>query len=87
MLVGLNVDKTVHGLSEYGDNAKGLTDKEKFELFLSSISISINSNDFDNQVFYDQARFFIEAIKRDKLRIRKTYNPNHAKLYIFKMKE
>ncbi|WP_278533066.1 helicase-related protein [Dehalococcoides mccartyi] len=87
VLVGLNVDKTVHGLTEYGDTTKGLTDKEKFELFLGSISKSINSDDFDNQVFYDQARFFIEAIKQDKLRIRKTYDPNHAKLYIFKLKD
>jgi len=87
VLVGLNVDKTVHGLIEYSDNTKGLTDKEKFEQFLGSVSKSINSDDFDNQVFYDQARFFIEAIKRDKLRIRKTYDPNHAKLYIFKMKD
>jgi superfamily II DNA or RNA helicase/HKD family nuclease len=87
VLVGLNVDKTVHGLTEYGDTTKGLTDKEKFELFLNSISKSINSDDFDNQVFYDQARFFIEAIKKDRLRIRKTYDPNHAKLYIFKLKD
>ena len=87
VLVGLNVDRTVHGLSEYSDNTKGLTDKEKFEQFLNSISKSINSDDFDNQIFYDQARFFIEAIKQDKLRIRKTYDPNHAKLYIFKMKD
>ena len=52
VLVGLNVDKTVHGLIEYGDSVKGLTDKEKFEQFLSSISKSINSDDFDNQTFY-----------------------------------
>src|SRR4030042_4858040 len=48
VLVGLNVDKTVHGLTEYGDTTKGLTDKEIFEQFLSSVSKSINSNDFDN---------------------------------------
>jgi len=33
VLVGLNVDKSIHGLIEYGDNTKGLTDKEKFEQF------------------------------------------------------
>ena len=87
VLVGLNADKTIHGLIEYGDATKGLTDKEKFEQFLKSISTSINSDDFDNQTFYNQARFFIEAIKQDKLRIRKTYDPNHAKLYIFKIKD
>jgi len=87
VLVGLNVDKSVHGLIEYGDVSKGLTDKERFDRFLNSISKSINSDDFDNHVFYEQSRFFIEAIKNDTLRIRKTYDPNHAKLYIFKLKE
>ena len=35
VLVGLNVDKTVHGLTEYSDNTKGLTNKEKFECTIS----------------------------------------------------
>jgi len=87
VLVGLNVDKTIHGLLEYGDNTKGLTDSEKFERFLDSTSKSINSDDFDNEIFYNQARFFIDAIKDGNLRIRKTYDPNHAKLYIFKIKD
>ena len=87
VLVGLNVDKTIHGLLEYGDNQKGSTDKEKFEQLLVSASKSINSNDFDNQEFYNQAKFFIDAIKQDRLRIRKTYDPNHAKLYIFEIKD
>jgi len=87
VLVGLYVDRTVHGLLEYGDNTKGLTDGEKFEQFLNSTSKSINSNDFDNEVFYKQSTFFIDAIKDGRLRIRKTYDPNHAKLYIFKIKD
>jgi hypothetical protein len=87
VLVGLSVDKTIHELAEYCDTTKGLTDKEKFEQFLNSVSKSINSDNFDNQIFYDQTRFFIEAIKQDKLRIRKTYDPDHAKLYIFKLKD
>ncbi len=87
VLVGLNVDKSVHGLVEYGDNTKGLTNRERFEQFLTSVSKSINSDDFDNEAFYDQARFFIQAIKQEKLRIRKTYDPNHAKLYIFRLKD
>jgi ERCC4-related helicase/HKD family nuclease len=86
ILVGLNADKTVHGLTEYGDTAKGLTDKDKFERFLISISRSINTDNFDNEEFYKQSLFFIEAIKQDRLRIRKTCDPNHAKLYIFKLK-
>lgn len=87
VLVGLNVDRTVHGLLKYGDNTRGLTESEKFERFLESTSKSINSNDFDNELFYRQARFFIDAINEGRLRIRKTYAPNHAKLYIFKIKD
>ncbi len=32
-------------------------------------------------------RFFIELIKNNRLIIRKTYEPNHAKLYIFKLEQ
>ena len=87
VLVGLNVDKTVHGLIEYAEDVEGLTDKNKFENFLKSVSISINSDDFDNQEFYEQIKYFLDLIKNDRLRIRKTYNPNHAKIYIFKIKD
>ena len=87
VLVGLDVDKTIHGLVEYGDNTKQLTDREKFERFLKSISKSINTDDFDTPDFYEQVKFFLSLIKQDKLIIRKTYDPNHAKLYIFKIKD
>jgi len=32
-------------------------------------------------------RFFVELIQEDRLLIRKTDYPNHAKLYIFKLEE
>ncbi len=48
---------------------------------------SISSLKSISVIRYDQARFFIEAIRQDKLRIRKTHDPNHAKLYIFKIKD
>jgi len=87
VLVGLNVDQTIHGLTEYGDNTKHLSDGERVQRFFDSVERSINSNDFDNQRFYEQVNFFIDLIKKDKLIIRKTYKPNHAKLYLFKLKE
>ena len=83
ILVGLNADQTIHGLVEYADNTKGLSDKEKFVRFLKSISVSINSDNFDTQHFDQQIKFFINLIKQDRLKIRKTYDPNHAKLYLF----
>ncbi|MBI1833355.1 MAG: DEAD/DEAH box helicase family protein [Candidatus Andersenbacteria bacterium] len=87
VLVGLNVDRAVHGIVEYGDQTKNLTDRERFTRFLESVSRSINSNDFDTEDFYTQIKYFLHLIKDGRLRIRKTYNPNHAKLYIFKIKD
>lgn len=86
VLVGLNVDKQGYGLIEYG--AVGKIDGNKHQLlFKDSIIKSINSDEFDTKEFYEQARFFIQAILDNKLVIKKTREPNHAKLYIFNMKD
>lgn len=87
VLVGLEVDKTVYGLLEYASSIKGVSDEEKILRFLQSVKNSINGDLFDNKEFYEQAKFFIELINQDRLIIRKTYAPNHAKLYIFKLSE
>ena len=85
VLVGLNVDKTNYGLTEYAEKFHNLSDEERINRFFESIKKSINSEDFDNKDFYEQARFFIELIMQNKLIIRKTFKPNHSKLYIFKL--
>jgi len=86
VLVGLNVDRQAYGLIEYG--AIGKLDGNKHQLlFKESIINSINSDEFDTKEFYEQAKFFIQAIIDNKLIIRKTREPNHAKLYFFKMKD
>lgn len=87
VLVGLNVDKTNFGLLEFADQDKQLSDEERSYKFLQSVKKSINSEDFDTQEFYQQVRFFIKLISDGKLIIRKTYNPNHAKIYLFKLEE
>lgn len=88
VLVGLNVDKGIHGLIEYSDENYGeLCGYEKAELFLKSIKRSINSKDFDTREFYEQVPFFISLIENGRLTIKKTQDPNHSKLYFFKLKE
>jgi HKD family nuclease len=86
ILVGLNVDKITYGLIELADGDSNISDQEKLDLFFKSLEISINSDDFDTREFYEQVKFFINLIKENRLIIRKTYKPNHAKLYIFKLK-
>lgn len=87
VLVGLNVDNTIHGLIEHSTESKSLSDDERQNNFFESLKKSINTDDFDNKEFYEQCRFFIKMILEDRLIIRKTYEPNHAKIYIFKLEE
>jgi len=87
VLVGLNVDKTLYGLIEYEDQNRELTEREKIEKFFDSITKSINSDEFDTEEFYKRVKYYLNLIKDDKLRIRKTLEPNHAKLYIFNIKD
>ncbi len=88
VLVGLNVDKLNYRLIEYADpddQSGRLSNEEISHKFFDSIKKSINTEKFDTQEFYEQVRFFVELIKNDRLIIRKTFHPNHAKLYIFKL--
>ncbi|MFZ3105614.1 MAG: DEAD/DEAH box helicase family protein, partial [Smithella sp.] len=85
-LVGLNVDRFNHGLIEYAETDQS-SDEEKTYKFFESIKKSLNTEYFDTEEFYQQVRYFVDLIKSDKLIIRKTYEPNHAKLYIFKLEQ
>ncbi len=87
VLVGLNVDKTNSGLLEFDEQNNQLSDEGRCSKFLDSVKESLNSEEFDTEEFYEQVRYFINLIREDKLIIRKTYNPNHAKLYLFKLDE
>ncbi|MBI4652089.1 helicase [Candidatus Desantisbacteria bacterium] len=87
VLVGLNVDKTNFGLLEFADQDSRLSDEDKTYRFFQSIKKSLNTENSDTKEFYEQVKFFIQLIRDDNLIIRKTYNPNHAKLYIFKLEE
>jgi superfamily II DNA or RNA helicase len=83
ILVGLDVDFLNRDLVEHAYRSNQ-SDEAKLNGFFNSIRKSINSDSFDSKEFYEQVRFFINLIQNDKLLIRKTYNPNHAKLYLFK---
>src|SRR3989344_3487271 len=86
VLVGLSVDHSNFGLIEFSENEQ-LSDEEKVYKFFESIKKSLNTENFDNKEFYEQVKFFIDLIQKDKLIIRKTYKPNHAKLYLFKLEQ
>jgi len=90
ILVGLEVDNLISGMTVECINAKekkGLSIRDIENNFINSIRKSLNSDDFDRQEFYEQIDFFIDLIIEDKLIIRKTKKPNHAKLYIFELED
>ncbi|MCS7243758.1 MAG: phospholipase D-like domain-containing protein, partial [Candidatus Calescibacterium sp.] len=88
ILVGLSIDRGIHGIYEISkkqDSTHRLSiDKIKEDLF-NSLRIAFTHKDMDRKDLYDQIDFFVNLLKERKIVIRKTKNPNHAKLYLFKM--
>lgn len=97
ILVGLNVDNGIQKIVEFGVKEPS-TRKEKERLgyikpskeqhiddYIQSIKKSFNHKSFDTKEFYEQVTFFLKMIQEEKLIIRKTVDPNHAKLYIFEL--
>lgn len=83
ILVGLNVDRSNLRLIEYPETDESLSDEDIRENFLRDIKKSLEFDDFDVKEFYDQVKFFITQIMENRIVIRKTHKPNHAKLYLF----
>lgn len=82
ILVGLNIDKQNNHLIEYALSDPTASDNEHISRYLKDIRVTLNGEDFDNQTFYEHISLFVKMIRDDRLLIRKTREPNHAKLYI-----
>ncbi len=87
ILVGLQVDKYLSDIVEVENKDDSKSREEHFTQFIKSLGIAINNAEMDNEEFYNQIEFFIKLLEDDRLIIKKTLNPNHAKLYLFKVKE
>ena len=85
ILVGLQVDKYLSGIVEVENADDSLSREEHFTQFIKSLGHAINNAEMDNEEFYNQIEFFIKLLEEDRLIIKKTLNPNHAKIYIFKL--
>lgn len=83
ILVGLNINQSNFRLIEYAEEIEELTGEEIIESFFGDIKKSLTHDDFDTKEFYEQVKFFIDLINKNRLIIRKTYKPNHSKLYLF----
>lgn len=88
ILVGLQVERHLSSvIVEMENNDNSLSTEEHFTQFMKSLGYAINNAEMDNEVFYNQLEYFIKLLEEDRLIIKKTINPNHAKIYIFKLEE
>ncbi|MGM0498571.1 MAG: SNF2-related protein, partial [Bacteroidota bacterium] len=87
LLIGLQVDKVLNSVVEHGKQEESLSQEDIFQQFLMSMGKAINNEELDNEAFYNQVSFFLELLEKGNLQIRKTLDPNHAKLYLFKYNE
>ena len=86
ILVGLQADRNLGVLVEHGRD-QNHSDNEAAEQFFDSLRQAFNGEEFDTQAFLEQVGFFLDLIRAGRLEIRKTLDPNHAKLYLFNLKE
>jgi hypothetical protein len=87
LLVGLQVCNHLNKVLEYGNQDEPLSQDEHFNEFITSIGFALNNPEMDTEAFYNQVGFFIQMLENGRLIIRKTENPNHAKLYLFRLNE
>src|SRR3990172_121075 len=87
LLVGLDVDKSLNRVFEVSKEGDSLSNDELADRFFASLHVALNDENLDNQEFYEQVSYFLELLKNGRLQIKKALEPNHAKLYLFKVKD
>lgn len=87
LLVGLQVGPFSQNIIEHDIQNMDLSRDDYFSDFMKSLGFAINNKQQDRKEFYEQVRFFLNMIINERLIIRKTKEPNHAKLYLFEMNE
>ncbi|MEW6504843.1 MAG: helicase-related protein [Chloroflexota bacterium] len=88
ILVGLDTDLHMGRVIEIAmPEADQRSQEELVNQYFASLRSALRDEDFDTQEFYEQISFFLELLESGCLQIRKTFDPNHAKLYLFRLDE
>lgn len=86
--MGLQVCNYLGNIIEYAEQQEENSSMdEEFQKYLVSLGFALNNEEMDTEEFYNQVGFFVQMIEEGRLEIRKTENPNHAKLYLFHLNE
>ena len=88
ILVGLDTDLHWGKVLELTDpKADTRTQQELVDRFYASLRTALQDEALDTQGFYEQVSFFLHLLESGRMQIRKTFDPNHAKLYLFRLDE
>lgn len=88
LLVGLQVCNVLERIVEFdGGQLDGISRDDEFQKLLTSLGFAINNEEMDTEAVHAQVGFFVQIVEEERLIIRKTENPNHAKLYLFQLNE
>lgn len=87
ILVGLEVDTHLGESIEIAAHDPHASEEERVQTFFASLKKALNNEALDTRAFYDQVSLFLDMLTDGRLEIRRTQEPNHAKLYIFKLKD
>jgi len=92
ILVGMDIDKIISGkLKETAFVEKFDEERSDYEIrkdYYEKLTLLINETDnFDNSQQEGNLKLFLDKIKDGSLEIKKTREPNHAKMYVFEYDE
>lgn len=88
ILVGLEAEEHAGRIVEFAAEQKeGATDEERRSAFLSNLRSVMRGREIDTQKYYDRVSLFIDLVETGRIEIRKTREPNHAKLYHYTLRK
>ena len=87
VLVGMEADLHLGELVEICREDGGASNETIKEKFRESLRKIVGSDFADKQAFHERLGIFIDLLENGRMDIRKTRDPNHAKLYIFELDE
>ncbi|PBC74816.1 helicase-related protein [Fibrobacter intestinalis] len=86
VLVGMEAEEHMGKIIEVAATHGGMVSQEYKEAFLGSLHNVFASKGVDDETFFERNKLFVDLLREGRLEIRKTREPNHAKMYLFTMK-
>lgn len=86
VLVGMEAEEHMGKIIEIAKTHSGMVSQEYKDAFLDSLHNVFASKGVDDETFFERNKLFVDLLREGRLEIRKTREPNHAKMYLFTMK-